>query len=73
MSEMNTSDGVLGNPGERGAMMGGSPPQPTPGNPTQKPSEVPQDPSEVQNPPPREVPPAPEPHEGDRERATTRG
>jgi hypothetical protein len=45
------------------------PPLPTPGDPGQKPDEVPHDPGEVAPPPPREVPPAPAPDEGDRERA----
>jgi hypothetical protein len=73
MIEMNASDGIVGNPGERRAMSGGAPPPPTPGDPMQKPSEIPKDPNEVQNPPPREMPPAPAPNEDDRERATSRG
>ena len=73
MNEMNAPDGLVGNQDARRAMSGGAPPPPTPGDPTQKPSEIPKEPSEVQSPPPREIPPAPEPNEGDRERATSRG
>lgn len=62
MMNENAPGGNTGNPGVSAT------PQ-TPGDPKQKPSEVPQDPNEVQAPPPREIPPAPEPNEGDRERA----
>jgi len=73
MIDENAPGGNTGNPGvsapgqhELGST--NTPPQ-GPGDPRQKPAEVPQDPNEVQAPPPREIPPAPEPNEGDRERA----
>lgn len=56
-------------PGRHEPDMGNTPTPQTPGDPRQRPAEVPQDPNEVQEPPPREIPPAPEPNEGDRERA----
>jgi hypothetical protein len=56
-------------PGQHEFGTNNAPPPPTPGDPNQRPGEVPQDPNEVQSPPPREIPPAPEPNEGDRERA----
>lgn len=63
MINENSPEGNTGNPGVSNT------PSQTPSDPKQKPSEVPQDPNEVQAPPPREIPPAPEPNEGDRERA----
>ena len=75
MIDENAPYGSTGNPGtsvpgQPNPGLSNTPPSPQgPGDPTQKPSEVPQDPNEVQAPPPREIPPAPEPNEGDRERA----
>ncbi len=73
MIDENAPDGSTGNsgvsaPGQHEFGPSNTPPQ-SPGDPRQKPAEVPQDPNEVQAPPPREIPPAPEPNEGDRERA----
>ncbi|MEO5727522.1 MAG: hypothetical protein ABI134_25725 [Byssovorax sp.] len=67
MINENAPDGNMGNPGltAPGQAEPGTSNTPAP----QRPAEVPQDPNEVQNPPPREIPPAPEPNEGDRERA----
>lgn len=69
MIEQNGLEGNAGNPGMSEAHTSNTPPPQTPGDPRQRPAEVPQDPNEVQEPPPREIPPAPEPNEGDRERA----
>lgn len=74
MINENAPDGNMGNPelnapGQREPGTGNTPTPQTPGDPRQRPAEVPQDPNEVQAPLPREIPPAPEPNEGDRERA----
>jgi hypothetical protein len=75
MIEENATDRSVGTtrPGAAGQQKGSminTPPPPTPGDPTQRPGEVPQEPHEAPAPPPREIPPAPAPNEGDRERAT---
>jgi hypothetical protein len=75
MIEENATDQNVGTTGpsaagQEQASMINTPPPPTPGDPRQKPGEVPQEPNEAPAPPPREIPPAPEPNEGDRERAT---
>ena len=74
MIEENAIHGSVRDPGpsappRQQASMIDTPPPPTPAEPRHKPDEVPHDPAEIEPVAPREIPPAPAPDEGDRERA----